>query len=441
MVHGPCQKNITSKWNKSFIMTKEAKVMQGPKPTASKGAVDINMPIARSAGGSRASKRRLKDKRKKTSSAPASSSSLVSSADAEDNLNYSDASEDADVTPKRIRASGGASATGRVRQDGKCPHSLRRPLLDEELTYLYPDRSKDVFDHLLYPLSSEDFYTNYIKLHSVHISRPEDRGHFKLLPNRKGLVNCFGEHALHFCSDIFLWKDGAEREINDILPDCDEEGVIISSKEILKFSRDHAVELRTPQKYFDFLLQYISLLEAEFDSAVSASLLLAPKTDGAVVFLNLDDVSPVDTFVVQLAGCSRWTLSPIETNPSGGKTLSPVEVLLDAGDTVYIRPGMMISCNTVASPEESLFLLMKTNRNSNLIDLTDMITQQAMLKVRQGTLDKFLPRGFFSFTGVAHSENDEDPRRKATHNAVRAQLAAIAQEAVQIIDAASDQVR
>jgi hypothetical protein len=425
-------------------MTKELKIGPGSKPTATKRAADIDISIARNtaSGGSRASKRRLKDKRKKT--ATQSSSFQDGSGDDENaNGDYSDASDDAYASSKRIRASGGHATSSAVRQEGKCPNSLRRPLLDEDPGYLYPDRSKDVLGHLLYPVSSDEFYSDYFKLHSVHISRPEDRGHFKLLPSRKGLINCFSEHALYLFKDIFIWKDGAQLEITDSPPASSDEEVIINSKQILNYlSRDHAVEIRTPQKYFDALWQYISLLEAEFDSAVSVSLLLAPaKTDGAAVFVDLDEGTPVDTFVVQLAGCSRWTLNPIGTNQSDAKASSIVEVSLDAGDTVYIRPGVTISCKTVASPEEPLFLLLKTNRASNLIDLTDLITQQAMMKVRQGSMDKFLPLGFLSFSGVAHSEDDEDPRRKAMHNAVRAQLATIAQEAVQIIDAASDQVR
>lgn len=299
----------------------------------------------------------------------------------------------------------------------------------------YVQTAVDLMQHLVFPTELRSFYSTWWKKAPFLASRGDEL-YFRGLPAKKTIEKCTQEHALVLDRDVLIRKGEAALEA-DI-------GEVVPAKQIWKsFAEGYVVELLHPQKYFDKLWQYISLLEIEFKATIIPSIVVAPS--GAQCFAEDVLAEHADTVVLQLAGSATWTLEPVH-EPSarggaGGGGSRRVQERTQCGDTLYIPPEWRISC-TATVGEEAVFCVMRTNHNRSLLNLSEMVATQSVLKMvsEKRALNEPLPRDVFSFLGVAHSEQDEDPRRLALTAAARRLLSHLVSDAVDLLDAAADQM-
>ena len=254
-----------------------------------------------------------------------------------------------------------------------------------------------------------------------------------------------------------------------------------------------AVRLLQPQKHLDGLWQLLSALEIEFGCRVWAHAdLMPPACAGFGAHLAV-----ADSFVVQAHGRSRWRLyapkagaelprfstqeavtptgdvalppgfltasgSAGEEGSGGGKALKPsLDVVLQGGDSMYIPRGWAFACSSPAASaapqaqaqaqaqtqgEHSLFLRILTNSGNDTADLLELVLPPALAAAaeRHPSLRRGLPRDVLASLGVAHSEMDENSpghaRRSALLSALQARLRSVAETALELMDAAADQV-
>ncbi|CAM9153476.1 unnamed protein product, partial [Ectocarpus fasciculatus] len=291
--------------------------------------------------------------------------------------------------------------------------------------------------HLVYPTGLESFYDNWWKKVPL-LSARGNKTHFKVLPTRKSIEKSVQEHAMALNKDIQIRKSG------DSIEDSDSDSDIISAKRIWKYFDDgYVLELLHPQKYFDKLWQYISLLEIEIKSTIVPSLIVAPS--GAQCFENDLLAERADTIVLQLAGSCSWAL----TSPEGGsegkvgekRARTRAAEVTHCGDALYIPPEWTFSCAATIG-EEAVFCIMRTNHNRSVLDVTEMVATQSvakMVNVNRNSNEP-LPRDFFTFMGVAHSEEDEDPRRTLLAACAKRMMSRLINDAVDMLDAAADQM-
>lgn len=189
-------------------------------------------------------------------------------------------------------------------------------------------------------------------------------------------------------------------------------------------------------------------------------------------------VASGDLLVMQIEGASIWSVWPVAVNSLSisdqmdnegdgerSSNSSACEIHLAPGDVLYIpkraqyqeghtfvlSPSSIsnTSYSTVTgeqlkqSVHHSLFLILKTNEvdsNHALLNLTVPMALQQSLAENVSTDKTSLPLRSFSYMGAAHSESDEDIRRDQYLSQLKAMLKNIANRALELTDAAADQV-
>ena len=301
----------------------------------------------------------------------------------------------------------------------------------------YEGVAADVMQHLVYPTRREAFYENWWKKGPL-LSARGNKTHFKGLPTRKSIEKSVQEHAMALNKDIHIRKRVCGVE------EGDSDSGVISAKRIWKYFDDgYVLELLHPQKYFDKLWQYISLLEIEIKSTIVPSLIVAPS--GAQCFEDDLLAERADTIVLQLAGACSWTLTSPEGRVDGKvgekRARTRAQEVTHCGDALYIPPEWTFSCSATVG-EEAVFCIMRTNHNRSVLDVTEMVATQSVAKMVNDSRgsNEPLPRDFFSFMGVVHSEEDEDPRRTLLAACAKRMMSRLVNDAVDMLDAAADQM-
>lgn len=398
-----------------------------------------------SAGKSRASKRRRKDKAKHRASSDGNGlkspgSGGLTGDDYEDDGSCDEFTPLSNRSRLSLHAKDLSISVGSIGDDD----AEYQPMLKilnlntiSDASETYPDKALALLRHLIYPSDHTAFYSNYWKKLPLHLSRlnanySKETPHFKGFPTKKAIITCLTERALTYGKDITMFSDTGQFEFDD--------GEIIPSQVLFKgLGEGFGIELKCPQKYFDTIWEYISLLEMEFQSAVDCCTIICPS--GWKSYCPSLLIS-ADTFIIQTGGSSSWKLeAPLRS--VGSSTQPPsssVDVVLNAGDTLYIPPDWAFSSSPISLTEESMpiFSILRTNQNTSLISLISTVMSQSLLKISVEEVHP-LPAGVMSFMGVAHSES-EDERRSQLSASVRAILMRSVSTSVDILDAAVDQV-
>jgi len=249
-----------------------------------------------------------------------------------------------------------------------------------------------------------------------------------------------------------------------------------------KFAQGGTLRLLCPQKHVDVLWSLMCALEIEFGCRVGCHAELTPPgTQGFA--LTADNA---DSFILQLAGASRWKVyapkageelirfpperEVQDTGARGGeggeggggggsgddkdraKREATLNVILQAGEVLYIPKGWLYSNKCLESDEASLHLRLFTNVSNSVVDLLELILPTALEVQGQETLSmrKGLPRDYTTFLGVAHSEEEEemeeghvvpaDARRIHFHTNIRAHLQAMTERVLQMVDVGADRM-
>lgn len=336
--------------------------------------------------------------------------------------------------------------------------------------------AKVAFFSIIKPTDSDTFYKEIWERRALCINRQTNS--FQSLFSRKRFLRILSENALSFGNDVTASRYNVELQMLSV---CGETGSQANQKDLLRLFKDgHTLRLIVPHKYDDTLWRYLSLLEQELDSAMQTHAVLSPseQTEHAQrrVFTN--------AFVLQLEGSSSWRLTrprkedalpraaPVSDDDDQNYELLQTKLdeqlstadddlgqqsvqlqtfdyTLHPGDSLYIPRGWFFqhsACSSIKADTDgghSLHLFVHVRRTTSRADLLEMVIPVALANYANQNIDcrRSVPRSLFSFCGVANSENDEqDPRRSALTDGLRLHLSGVVQVALDLVDAAVDQL-
>ena len=239
------------------------------------------------------------------------------------------------------------------------------------------------------------------------------------------------------------------------------------------------IRLLQPAKHIDGIWHLLSALECEFGCRVWAHADLA--LPGAQSFAQSRGLG--DSFVLQVHGKSRWRLyAPASgqelprfaaqeaVTPTGDVDLSSasadlgrlaLDVVLQSGDSLYVPRGWAFSSSVPATStaaattassssgaapadQHSLFLRVITNSGNDVAALLDLVLPSALAVSadQQPALRRGLPGDWTRSLGVAQADRPEGdaPRRAALLAALQRRLRSVAETALDLVDAAADQL-
>ena len=335
-------------------------------------------------------------------------------------------------------------------------------------------RAATVLSIILKPYDRIIFYSEYWEKRPMHCAKTaEKKKCVKGLLSSKQFRNIIKSHSIMLGLDV-ITSHASLKLMNEEseLENCDDtEPVEAKESELLKHYRDgFSIRLLCPQKFRDPLWSLLSILEAEFGCPVGCRVDLMPP--GGQGFKPKYD--NFDSIIVQLEGQSKWRLyscqegfelprnSSREIELSDLPAVVSVEAILDPGDSLYIPRGWTYRQENPTS-ECSLFLTIKTNEGNSAADFLEAVLPEALAEAieKKTEMRRSLPRSFHSFMGVASSENDVHPLRYVAatnqnvaissdirnilirnqfHEYTRGLLASVVEEAMEVLDAAADQV-
>ncbi len=359
---------------------------------------------------------------------------------------------------------------------------------------------------ILNPVDTQTFYKSYWEKDALHCPR-EDEQYFKKVTSRKLLEGVFNKQLLFEGLNV-SFIDPLKVSVSNV-PASDEENVDndgasdagsetedapskeVRSSEIWEnYKNGLTVKLLTPQIYIDSIWKILSVLEHEFQSRLSAEVVLVPPTQrqtksapvqarpGSVAEkLNNDDNNKVkahvsavpydnvNAFVLQLEGQSRWRLMP---NPHAQLNLATdggavalkdidewskptIDTVLSPGDSLYIPKGWVYQQDNHGTSsgdpatEHSLHLkLCCTHGTTGTTgDLLHLLVPEALGEAVQANLQlrSALPKGYHMHLGLAASEVEGDAKRARLQKHIAELLKVVADKALEILDPAVDQVR
>ena len=286
------------------------------------------------------------------------------------------------------------------------------------------------------------------KLSSIPI---DNRNFFDGLITKAVVMDIIKSHIIYSGIDIKVWKyDGKSLEL--AYPDCNvddvDDKIEVKYKDVLnKYSMGNTIKLLCPQKFHDPLWHFMSLLESEFNTSLSSAVTLIPP--GCKSFPARYDFR--HNFILQMEGSSHWMIyEPLETEEGQLEdhiiddtvliSLNGKEITLYPGDSLYI-PKCWIYREQSCTGAHSLHINIFNNQHNNYGSLLDLVVPEALelLKLKSRKMKQTLPISFTTLMGVAASE-DEDPKRGNLTNIVKSLLNDVVKEAVDMLDAGSDQL-
>jgi lysine-specific demethylase/histidyl-hydroxylase NO66 len=320
----------------------------------------------------------------------------------------------------------------------------------EDVTFSGPCdlRARALVMAMVLPCTLKSFYADHWQKMLYHAKR-QKTNYFSGLLSLKTFHALLNDHIHYFGKDLdvcdYDYKDpengksvavAADQEDDN---DDDDELIEAKSSKVLDlYKAGHAVKLNTPHKYRDQLWHFLSLLEQEFESPVGCDAHLIPdRCEGFDV-----DVTVTDSFFLQLEGASMWTISNTRKEDS-----SEVSLTLCSGDTLYVPKGYQTK--TASSPgQHSLYLDVHTNESVAIEELMQLVVPQALQVMVNQINPKVKAQRFLTYMGAAHAEENENEtidqnivaKRKKFTKTMQQMMNSLAVEAVQMMDAAADQV-
>ncbi|CAM9206887.1 unnamed protein product [Ectocarpus sp. 13 AM-2016] len=226
-------------------------------------------------------------------------------------------------------------------------------------------------------------------------------------------------------------------------------GAVVTSNFVWqKFREGCSVRMPCPQKFSDPLHLLLSALEEEFGCMVGSNVYLTPpRSQGFAP--HWDDI---EAFLLQVEGRKRWRVYPPADDQAVLPRLSSpnltdeqvgepaLEVVLEPGDLLYFPRGWAHQAETVGD-EASLHITVSAMQGNCWADLVEGLVPQAVASAVQANqeLRSGLPRDYLEYMGVVHSD-EEDKRRDMFKAKIRKKLGLIVEEAIELLDAAADQM-
>eukprot|EP00698_Gefionella_okellyi_P014945 TRINITY_DN4177_c0_g2_i1.p1 TRINITY_DN4177_c0_g2~~TRINITY_DN4177_c0_g2_i1.p1 ORF type:complete len:500 (-),score=120.33 TRINITY_DN4177_c0_g2_i1:105-1604(-) len=328
-----------------------------------------------------------------------------------------------------------------VSADDKCFGRNGKEILKSDVDSVV--RSKRIFEWLIAPVTSDEFYEKYFEKRPLIIKRKKAT-YYDGWFSTKEIEAVLREREIMYGKDIDVtrYKKGERHTYN-------KEGERAKFEDVWRKFKDNKCSVRVlrPQEYSDSVWQLLSCLEEHWGSGAGSNSYLTPA--GAQGFSpHFDDV---DVFAMQLEGGKHWRLYHnqqesdwLSRTPSGNFKQEEigdpfVEVYLEAGDLMYFPRGVI---HQARSPDDvhSLHLTISTSYQNTWYDYLATAIPRAMEIALQESLllRQNVPRDYMSYMGVMYSDRDDDQRRAA----FQAHVARIMREIEDCIplDAAADQM-
>ncbi len=350
------------------------------------------------------------------------------------------------------------------------------------------ERSSLIIAKFMHPTSKFDFYSSFWQKAPLHVSR-NSKSYFKKIFTKKSLTTICANQLLFETTDI-QFSNGKRAEADE---DDDEDDKSIEPREVSNaaiwdgFAKGFSVSLLAPQRFDDTVWRLLSALEHEYGSMVGSTATLVPPSCTA----NELQYDCGDSFVLQLEGCSSWSIyeptkgrdlprtsdsNPTKVTVGGERTadeddlysgmnssgngptkkksksaddiVPKLDIVMAAGDCLYIPRGWAYVQSNPSSSDASLSLKIFTNQGceggNTVADLLQILLPQALAEAAESTLQlrQSLPCDYRSFLGVAASEDESQAvRRQDFQDRVKRLLTAMVDTAVDALDPAADQVR
>lgn len=328
-------------------------------------------------------------------------------------------------------------------------------------------RSATVMSAIVYPVTRKQFYNEFWNQKPLYSSKNCSSWIKKIVSRKKleQLTECqiliYGETI-----DISKYQNNNLESFNKYKTTAIDEqvdgkiGDEAKTKDIWNHFNDGCtLTFLQPQQYLDTLWSLIVTFEDEFTTMVESFLHLSKLGYQGKCPL----ISQCDNIFVQINGSSHFRIyQSKQTNFNSYDSVDGsdfnfivnhadlpqdtyLDVILYAGDTCYIPHGWVYQYDTEVTSNElhSLLLQIQFNKYNKSQNLVEMLLPQAILatasKDLSPNLNDLLPRDYLNYMGVAYSEID-DSRRDSFQRNLKSLLSEVVKEAIDMADAASDQV-
>ncbi|XP_063145924.1 ribosomal oxygenase 1 [Candoia aspera] len=317
--------------------------------------------------------------------------------------------------------------------------SLRCLLQELENVQHSRERAAKLFQWLIAPVSSQEFFDQYWEKRPLLIHR-RSPSYYQDLFSTAEFDNILRSHDVQFGVnlDVTSYEDGKRETHNPV-------GRAVPAVVWDFYKKGCSLRMLNPQTFSVTLWHFLSVLQEQFSSMVGANTYLTPAgTQGFAP--HYDDI---EAFVVQLEGKKHWRVySPRKqgemlprfssSNFSQMEIGNPIlETVLEAGDLLYFPRGFIHQGDCL--PEaHSLHITVSSYQRNSWGDLLEKLLPVALqmaieedIEYRQG-----LPVDYLEYMGVINTDA-VDPRRTLFLEKIRTLVTKLMDYAP--VDAAVDQ--
>ncbi|XP_026184889.1 ribosomal oxygenase 2 [Mastacembelus armatus] len=227
-----------------------------------------------------------------------------------------------------------------------------------------------LFESLIQPMGTEEFFREYWEKKPLHIQRSDSRtvSYYHSLFQLSDLQSLCS-HSLDYYRDINIVRciNGKKKVLN-------KEGKVKSSVLIKNMFQNKAtIQFHQPQRFKDELWRIQEKLECFFGALVGSNVYITPEESQGLP-AHYDDV---EVFILQLEGQKRWRLyNPTIPLPadysveSEERIGSPThDIILKPGHLLYFPRGTIHQANTLAGLGHSTHLTLSTYQRMSWGDL------------------------------------------------------------------------
>lgn len=306
-------------------------------------------------------------------------------------------------------------------------------------------KSKYIVSSLLAPFEYDRFFKELWgkKPLIAHLENISPSSNFLV---KKKIDRLLENRLLKFGDDLDVFKiiDGRLECKNEL--DKHGEPMQVNRKQLQKYAENKFIlKYNSLANFDDDLWSFLTLVEQEFQCPVENSMYVVPNnvtlpcqrdaTEKIFILLSgsaqIELYSPISGEYDQ---CDYISSDALPENPY-------MKPSVTSGDRFYVPKGWIYSIKQTSSDDLVLFE-MSLCRNSNMFELLSLLLPQALAAAAQEnpSFHRPLPKDWLSYAGVAYSELS-DPRRDQFAAALKEVVDKISPYAVDMVDAAADQVR
>ena len=288
-----------------------------------------------------------------------------------------------------------------------------------------------LFDWLVYPVQTEQFFQQHWETQPLYIQRPQSRSYYDGWFSSSDLLGLVKQGVLKYGIDMDVthYEDG-KRTTPSSEPAMAGKVATVDEVQSMMDKNGCSVRLLSPQRYVDKLHKLLAGLESVWQYGAGCNIYYTPKgTQGFAP--HYDDI---EAFIIQLEGQKRWRVyRPTERtggalpryssgNFSENVIGEPVmDITLNPGDMLYFPRGWVHQA--VASREattHSLHATLSTAQRHSWCDFMEILLPTVSQAAFEDQLEirRSLPRGYQRYMGVVHSETQSEERIQFIEKAV-----------------------